>query len=245
MKRGLIDAGNTRVKWAVVQADETLASGSIETDSLTESALREIDWHGIPEVWLCNVAGAAVEQKIQWVCDAKKIPLHIIQAQPTQCGVRNLYQYPAQLGADRWATLIAAWQQVHGACVVVNCGTATTIDSLSAQGEFLGGLILPGITLLQNSLLDATAQLRVQGGVYRRFPQTTADAIYSGALQATRGAIERQYKLLDDAQAPLLLSGGAAAQLYPWLESSNIPQRMMDNLVLQGLLLIAKEASMS
>ncbi len=242
MKKWLIDAGNTRIKWMLVEAGQPPIAASCLTATLSDPAC----WAGVAmdevaEVWLCNVAGEAAQHHIETLCVAHQLPLHIIQSQLEQCGVRNHYQQAAQLGADRWAALLAAWQQVQGACLVVNCGTATTIDALSARGDFLGGLILPGIELMQSSLLGATAQLRAQGGAACAFPQNTADAMYSGALQATSGAIQRQYALLHAPNASLLVSGGAAAQLLPSLQALNVPLRVMDNLVLQGLLIMAEE----
>jgi type III pantothenate kinase len=151
--------------------------------------------------------------------------------------MRNRYSRPQQLGCDRWAALIAAWQQIGGACLVVVCGTATTIDALSDSGEFLGGLILPGVALMQQSLTTATAQLNAVDGEYADFPRNTADALLSGAIQASCGAIQRQYALLNTT-SPVLLSGGAAHLLLPQLQ---LPVKMVDNLVLHGLLLIAQE----
>jgi type III pantothenate kinase len=154
-----------------------------------------------------------------------------------QCGVRNAYARPEQLGCDRWAALIAAWHRVGSACLVVGCGTATTIDALSDSGEFIGGLILPGIELMQRSLTGATANLRAGKGKYADFPDNTVDALLGGAIQATCGAIERQYALLNVAGAPVLLSGGAADLLLPHL---NLPVQSVDDMVLQGLQLISR-----
>ena len=129
--------------------------------------------------------------------------------------------------------------------MVVNSGTATTIDTLSEQGEFLGGLILPGVELMQRSLVAATVQLKSAQGEYVPFPLNSADALYSGAIQAGCGAIERQYTLLNDDSAPVVLSGGAAGLLQPHLNQHlfSVPPRVVDNLVLQGLLLMAQEAN--
>ena len=126
--------------------------------------------------------------------------------------------------------------------MVVNCGTAITIDTLSGQGEFIGGLILPGFDLMQHSLAAATNQLKsVEAkpgqGKYAQFPLNTADALFSGAMQACCGAIQRQYALLEDEDAPVVLSGGSAGLLQGNL---NLPLRVMDNLVLRGLLLISQ-----
>ena len=189
------------------------------------------------QIWVSNVAGEEVARHIRNISSGG-LPRFVV-AQEMQCGVRNGYASAAQLGSDRWVALIAAWHRVRSECLVVNCGTATTIDALSGHGEFLGGLILPGIELMQRSLCDATAQLQLHEGKYAPFPLNTADALLSGAIQASCGAIERQHALLGDSTAPVLLGGGAAALLQPRL---NLPIQMMDNPVLQGLLLIAQEA---
>lgn len=241
----LIDAGNTRIKLTL-----TLAEGddwrSVEnlpvqqTGDLTQHFANLLN---VQQVWVSNVAGEDVARQIRAACAEQGWVPQFITARTTQCGVHNCYEQPAQLGSDRWAALIAAWHQVGGACLVVNCGTATTIDALSAQGKFLGGLIVPGVELMQRSLVAAAAQLHESGGAYADFPCNTTDALFSGAVHANCGAIERQYALLNHAGVPVVLSGGAAEQLQEQLRLLNLPVRMVDNLVLQGLLLIAQEAS--
>ena len=90
---------------------------------------------------------------------------------------------------------------------------------------------------MQRSLVAATNQLKTEQGKYMAFPLNTADALFSGAIQACCGAIERQYKLLGDARLPLVLSGGSAGALQ---KNIKLPLTVVDNLVLQGLLLIAR-----
>jgi len=234
----LIDAGNTRIKWALVEGIAWLRNGVLPT-AQADGLLRQLgDIRGGRQIWASNVAGDEVARRI---CDIRiegcAAP-RFIAARATQCGVRNGYADPAQLGSDRWAALIAAWSLVGKRCLVASCGTATTVDSLSETGEFIGGLILPGVELMQRSLGSATAQLQPGEGNYAAFPRNTADALFSGAVQAVCGALERQHALLGDAGAPVILSGGGSLQLQKHL---NLPLRVEDNLVLQGLLLIAQE----
>ena len=248
----LIDAGNTRIKWALVSGEDWLCSGSVpamQADSLAREIADQIarqkpgtGLRDIRQIWASNVAGEACAGHIRSIGTETSVQPHFIAAEQMQCGVRNGYSEPSQLGSDRWAALIAAWHLVQRACLVVDSGTATTIDALSAQGEFIGGLILPGVELMQRSLAAAASQLKPAPGKYRRFPQNSADALFSGALQASCGAIERQYNLLDDHHALLLLSGGAGQVLLPCLEQRRFgtPPRVVDNLVLQGLLLMAR-----
>ena len=268
--RLLIDAGNTRIKWALTDGmarcaqvsgagmpsprllpqsadfvsnvseadgDDWLRSGALPVEQAGELPQQFAGLQDIRQVWVSNVAGENVAQHI--LGDYAE-QYHFIAAQEAQCGVRNGYANPSLLGSDRWAALIAAWHLMRGPCLVVNSGTATTIDALSSTGEFIGGLILPGVELMQRSLNDATAQLRPGGkGDFHAFPRNTADALFSGAMQANCGAIERQHTLLGGGSIPVVLSGGASAILQNHL---NLPAYLVDNLVLQGLLLIAREA---
>jgi type III pantothenate kinase len=153
--------------------------------------------------------------------------------------VRNGYREHSTLGADRWAALIAARHLVAGAALAVMAGTAPTIDALTQDGQFLGGLILPGFDLMAESLARGTAGLPRTPGGFALFPQSTADAIASGAIQALCGAVERMQRALAarGAEPQILLSGGAAETLYAHLGR---PARIVPNLVLEGLRVIAE-----
>ena len=186
-------------------------------------------------ILVSNVAGMEVERQLRAACAPWDCRLEFVRARQERCGVRNAYDDPAQLGSDRWAALIAAWHHEKAACLVVNCGTATTIDALSDEGEFLGGLILPGLEMMRCSLAAGTAQLEATAGNWREFPRNTADAIASGAIQATAGAIARQHRLLGKPAARCLLGGGAADGMQAGLD---LPWLRLDNMVLRGLLII-------
>lgn len=234
----LIDAGNSRIKWALAEGGSWLRQGVLE---LAEAAALARQFAALPEpdrILVSNVAGEAVARQIGDACAGWKRPVEFVAAQAEQCGVRNGYERPAQLGSDRWAALIAAWAQVRAACLVVHCGTATTVDALSNDGEFRGGLILPGIELMQRSLAAATAGLAVGAGAWREFPRNTADAMASGAIAATCGAVRRQYELLGVAGAPCLLAGGAAGLVEAHL---GLPLLRVDNLVLHGLQIMGQD----
>lgn len=238
----LFDVGNSRCKWAWLVNGLSVRQGVIDnTDTEAWACLKKefsvLDAPG--KILASNVAGAGYAEKLFDLVLVWARPVQLIVAQPLQCGVKNLYQHPAQLGSDRWAALIAAWQTIRGACLVVNCGTATTVDALSEKGEFLGGMILPGIKLMQDSLSYNTAQLGYDAGTLRDFPQNTPDAILSGVLRATLGVIQHQYSLLASrCITRCIISGGAGKVLLPHLGAECV---YMDNLVLQGLQIIAQE----
>jgi type III pantothenate kinase len=236
----LIDIGNSRIKWAFSSDGVWKQQGVAlvgEWSAVQQAFARLGPMH---KIVACNVAGDDAAAQLRTACSALSCPVEFVTARETQCGVRNGYAQPNRLGSDRWAALIAAWHQTQAPCLVVNCGTATTVDALSADGEFLGGLILPGIDMMQGSLLQGTAQVKEANGHWQAFPRNTADAVASGALQATVGAIHRQYELLGVPGAACVLDGGAADQIQPLLK---LPVKRVDNLVLRGLQIIAEEAA--
>jgi len=252
----LIDAGNTRIKWALVEGLAWLHSGVLPVAQAGElsqhivghcvpwlgskQALPSSGLQGIEQIWVSNVAGEETARHIRNIGTNKNVELHFVAAQLELCGVRNGYSQAGQLGSDRWAALIAAWKLVRRECLVVNCGTAITIDAIDGNGAFEGGLILPGVELMKSSLCATTAQLSPGPGEYVPFPTNTSDAMYSGAIQAGCGAIQRQHGLLLHSSSPVVMSGGSAGILDKHL---NMPLRIVDNLVLQGLLIIAQEAN--
>ena len=232
-----LDCGNTRLKWGVCAQGTWLASGILQHADLAQLG-RQLPAGCKPETVIgCNVAGVACAERIE---KALSLPVRWIEARERQCDVLNGYDDPASLGADRWAALIGARSEHRGAALVVLAGTATTIDVLGADGRHRGGLILPGLTMMANALAQGTAGLPLARGEYRQMPRNTDDAIASGAVQATLGAIERMFAALPQHEDPrCLLAGGAADVLQAHL---GVPLRRSDSLVLAGLACIAAES---
>jgi type III pantothenate kinase len=231
-----IDCGNTRVKWGLRGAHDPgwRAAGAVP---LADIQRLQEDWAALPapsRIVIANVAGDTVRAALSRLLERYAVVPAWISAQSSQCGVSNGYADPGQLGADRWAALIGAWHLQRGACLVVNAGTATTVDMLSSTGQFRGGIIVAGVDLMKRALARDTAGLALTDGRFAAEPRCTADAIESGALHAQAGAIERMYARLEPGAA-CLLSGGNAARILPVL---NIPARAVDNLTLEGLVRI-------
>lgn len=228
-----LDAGNTRLKWGLRAQDTWLAQGALSHDVIASLAAQ---LPAAPDrILACNVAGPAVAAHIETLAAALAVPLDWFRSSPAAAGVTNGYATPIQLGADRWAALIGARALHAGPALVVMAGTATTIDVLSAEGRFCGGLILPGLDLMRTALARNTAGLPEATGQFAPLPTNTDDAIVSGALQATLGAIERMAVPLcrpASADFSVILSGGAADALIPHL---GLPVRRVDHLVLEGL----------
>jgi len=167
--RLLIDAGNSRVKWAMVAADGAqLAAGALShgaSDSPEWAADATAQWTTLPAPcggWLSNVAGDAAAARIAALVQTQwpGLPLTTIRARERQCGVINSYATPHALGSDRWAGMIGAHAAFPGEhLLIATFGTATTLEALRADGRFVGGLIAPGWSLMMRSLGEHTAQL--------------------------------------------------------------------------------------
>ncbi len=236
----LIDIGNSRIKWAFSSDGVWKQQGTAPLEEWRAVQQSFASLAPVHRIVACNVAGADAAAQLRTACAALPCPVEFVTAREAQCGVRNGYAQPNRLGSDRWAALIAAWRQTQAPCLVVNCGTATTVDALSAKGEFLGGLILPGIDMMRSSLLQGTARVKEANGRWQAFPRNTADAVASGTIQATVGAIHQQYELLGVPGAACVLDGGAADQIQSLL---GLPVKRIDNLVLRGLQIMAEEAA--
>ena len=240
-----IDAGNTRIKWGLHDGSEWTLRGTVPTAEFAGSnALVDLQKvTAVDRVVISNVVGQSVADAIKLQLKPFDLPVSFVGAVAEQCRVVNYYDNPADLGADRWAALIgahAAAAETPRAQLVVMSGTALTVDALTADGRFLGGIIVPGLKLMQRALNRGTAQLPDAPGEYRTFPRSTLNAIATGAIEACAGAVARMYTHLSVqlGEAPYCVgSGGALPVLAPHLP---FPVSINDNLVLDGLLAIAK-----
>lgn len=241
----LIDAGNTRVKWALAEAGAPsgawLAHGAVVHADLTQLELiwsEAVGQGPIERILIANVAGNALRVHLEYVL-RRTFPsmaqvIDWFESRPSLAGLTNGYRNPAQLGCDRFAAAIAGHTLAPGrAIIVANCGTATTIDAITADGVFLGGMILPGLGLMASSLARNTAQLpqiAQDGKLPDGFADNTDDAILSGCLAAQSGAIEHAFARHQAVEC--IISGGAAPYIAPMLK---VPHRIVENIVLIGL----------
>jgi len=200
----LIDAGNSRIKLGWLDRQ----SGAREPEPLAiahDQVQAARDWvKRLSRAPLAavggNVAGAALAERLQ---AALGLPIHWIRASACAGGVRNGYATPSQLGADRWLALIGlaarAAHEPETPLMLASYGTATTIDALSPQGTdgvrtFVGGLILPGASLMRAALAQHTANLPLAQGAAIAFPTNTDQAIVSGVCAAQAGALAQQWR---------------------------------------------------
>ncbi len=235
-----VDAGNSRVKWGLHDGRAWRRRGWVLSAEIAQLGGQWLPVGEPQRIVVSNVAGAVLREQLEALFFHWNVEVEWIAAQAAQCGVSNGYDNPAQLGCDRWAALVAAWRRCSRACVVVNAGTALTVDALDGSGHFCGGLIVPGLHAMQQALAANAAALTVAAGRFDVFPTCTADAVYSGALNAMAGAVERSVAALTarEGTAPdCLVSGGDAALVK---ERLSVAAAIVDNLVLDGLIEIAR-----
>lgn len=246
MKVLLLDVGNTRLKWGVAEDGELSKTGNIAQEKIREIGLSVLTTR-LPRVIdaaiASNVAGATYATRLAGLihahCDRD---LHFAKAARQAYGVTNSYAQPRRMGIDRWVAAVGAKAEFSGACVVVDAGTAVTIDAIDAKGRHIGGQILPGIQLMAAALHQHTSDLPLVAGAKKAaydgmnmFTHRTQDAIASGALNAVVGAVERALKTLrsNSFRPKLVLTGGDASRILPALD---VPALHRPHLVLQGLL---------
>ena len=169
-----------------------------------------------------------------------------LHSQASLCGVTNAYQAPERLGTDRWANLIAAHAYYPGPAVIIDCGTAITIDALDAAGKHLGGLIVPGMDLMSAALVGNAAGIELkepESQSVSLLGSSTESAVAGGVLYTAVALVDR---VCQDLRAELghatkmLLTGGDAGRILPLL--GNRP-RHDANLVLKGLSVFAEETA--
>lgn len=238
----LLDGGNSRLKWAWVENGIIVRTNQAPYRDL-HALGAEWQRHSRPNT---GIIGSAVCGSIKQAQVAAQIPNAHIEWQSSSkraLGIYNHYRNPAEHGADRWFNAIGSRRFTPHACVVVSCGTAVTIDALTADNHYLGGTIMPGFHLMKESLAQKTANLNRPDGLIYPFPTTTNNAIASGMMDAVCGSIIIMHQRLQHknqgARTDIILTGGGAAKIAAHLPEPFKSQQQIhqiDNLVIYGLL---------
>lgn len=241
----LMDVGNSRIKWGVTTDGAIHRTGHIAQERVREEGIALLTARlprRIDSVLVSNVAGPGFASRLSGVvgmhCDTE---VHFARSEKAACGVVNGYRQPRQLGVDRWVAMIGAWAEFERAMLVVDAGTAVTIDAVDSAGQHLGGQIIPGIAMMASSLAADTSDIpRVQRHVTRQardlglFGATTTAAVSNGALNAVVGAVERAALAMEEnSEKPdIILTGGDASRI---LKSLGLEAEHRPHVVLQGL----------
>jgi type III pantothenate kinase len=243
--RLFVDIGNTAVKWTT---DVSLQSDSVERRPIEPSLQAMFTaWESYEQpdgVYISSVLQAERKSAIQnWVENQWGLKPFWAETRAAELGVKNGYREPTQLGVDRWLALLAARSFFQSPLLVVDCGSATTLDGMDAAGNHLGGVILPGLRLFPQCLIRHTdIPAFGESGTIDYFATDTSAGIYSGAILATISTVERMLGMIkkEFALTPICLLTGGDAEIVG--QHLTIEYQREPNLVLQGLALIAAEA---
>jgi type III pantothenate kinase len=245
----LLDVGNSRVKWALTDGRAWHAGEGFAHAAATLVAQLDRTWGALAppaRVVASNVAGADVQGAITAWLQARwpGVPVHFLAASAAAHGVINRYREPARLGADRWAALIGARHAYTGPLCILDCGTAVTVDALNDAGEFLGGVILPGLGLARTALRQRAPGIdSIDGDETRCLARSTADAVAAGTLYGLAGGLERllrEFGAVLGAAMGVVITGGDAPRVLPYLQA-RVPYawHAEPDLVLRGLARVA------
>ena len=247
----LLDVGNSRLKWGVLDNGDIHRTGHIAMEKIRDAGLVALTSKlptRVDSVLASNVAGPSFATRLSGVVGMHcNTDVHFARTQKSAGGVTNSYRQPRRLGVDRWVAMIGAWAATEAACIIVDAGTAVTIDALDDTGRHLGGQIVPGVALMTTSLAAGTSDLpSVQRHAKARepgmqmFANTTAAAISEGALNAVVGAIERSLAVMRDAghDPYVILTGGDASRILKSLGEKPLHR---PHLVLEGLAVLLED----
>ena len=233
-----LDVGNTRFKWQLDHGDSTLAGAAVHGggESLADAPIWSELKPGAP-IWVACVASPALRDGITQLCQQAGCPnVQWAVSAATMGGLKNSYSEPQRLGVDRWLAMLAAWQERPEPALIIDAGSAITVDWLDEQGQHRGGHIVPGLRLLEQALRRGTAGVRAASiGSETVLPGTSTDsAVNHGVLAMAAGYL--RYVLSEawpgSESARLLLCGGDGPALEPFLPR---PALWRADLVLDGL----------
>jgi len=232
-----IDAGNTRLKWALHDGsiDTPVDAGWVANAELA-AWLGGCEWQGLQEVRLASVAGATTDLLCRWA-KSHALKLQVATVVDGTAGVRCAYRDPARLGVDRWLALLAARQLCSELCLVIDAGTALTIDLLGRDGVHEGGYIAPGLALMAKALGSNTSGVHVESPLQDDLSPgvNTAQAVGHGCLAAAVGMVAGVARSREVKK--LLVTGGdaylLAEHLQYWCDGASVC--IVENLVLKGL----------
>lgn len=254
----LFDAGNSRFKWALVRDGRIGKQQARPLEDLAQFSAWLDRAPAFERVVGVNVAGTPFERKLRSVLHAAGRPSpELIVSSVEAAGVKNGYVRPLQLGADRWAALVAAWHRAgcYRTVCAASIGTAVTLDLVDQDGYHRGGLIAPGPALMLDALLGRTADIATRATSAARGPRrkreaghelvppladATQAAIEEGCVASTAGFIDRTINQITrrlGVRPVLFITGGGSQAVAERLRSACKPA---EDLVLRGVAVLGE-----
>ncbi len=240
----VVDIGNSFIKWACCRNGILSEFGRENYKKPDITKILDKFWKKLPrpdQVKISNVGGTGVAQAIStWTDENWQLKPVMAKVSSKQGNVTNAYLDYQTLGIDRWLALLAAWHKFTNACCIVDCGTAITIDVIDKSGNHLGGLILPGVMLMEKTLQQTSDALIQTGEIKTQLSLagTTRDGIHNGCTLAVVATIDRavsEMVLTLGSKVNCIITGGDAPEIIGLLKHKYIH---LPHLVLEGLAII-------
>ncbi len=246
----VVDVGNTQTHFGTYRGDELVEHWRFATvrestaDELGAALRSLLELRGVTLADLdASIVSSTVPQLgPEWSTMAERYLSHemLVVGPGIRTGMAIRYDNPREIGADRLVNAVAAYEKVRGACIVVDFGTAITYDPVSADGEYLGGIITPGVEISMEALTARAAALpRIDIAPPRSLiGKSTIDAIRSGIVYGFAGQVDAIVRRLrgelgEDTET--IATGGLAASIVPFTDTID---EIDDLLTLAGLRLI-------
>jgi type III pantothenate kinase len=245
-----IDIGNTNIVMGVFDGDTLRHSWRIKSDARDTADELALTFRGLlAEHEITGIAACstvpAVMRELRTMLGRYYDGVPTVLVEPgVRTGVGIVTDNPKEVGTDRICNTAAAHHLVGGPCIVVDFGTSTNFDVVSARGEFLGGALAPGIEISLDALAARAAQLRKVDLVAPRSPigKNTVESLQSGILYGFAGQVDGMVRRLSAALEParpgdvhVVATGGLAALV---IDHSETVTRYEPDLTLVGLRLI-------
>ncbi len=241
----LIDIGNSRVKWTLFGGEGIRQSQSLE-NSKWQSQVRNNRWlaelkdnHPIASIVFACVGNKQLVSELTHLAENEAIKITQVETAGQWQELKNAYTNYAQMGVDRWLAMMAAWENCHCASMVIDCGTAITIDAIAKNGSHLGGHIVAGLSLQKSKLLEKTTKVNAelsQQNTLMELASNTSDAVNFGTLQLVVDYLNNSWDRFQKQfpNAELFITGGDGELVSKLLDYRDNFHR---DLVLEGIML--------
>jgi len=247
-----IDVGNSQTVCGVFSEESLLCHWRLKTDrekTADELAARFLSLFAMQNIRFTDITGVIIAsvvptQQQAWQEFSSRYincnPL-LVNCQSIVTGIKIATDNPAEVGADRIVNAVAAFESCGKSSIVVDFGTAITFDCISAQGEYLGGAIMPGMSIALDALASRTAKLPridISSPPQRAIGANTVDAIKSGLLFGYGAMVDGLIRKLsaEFSETPqVIATGGMAELIAAYTESIQVVDPM---LTLKGLFIL-------
>lgn len=243
----LIDVGNTRIKWRLITTD--YESSELSHYGTLEDLSNYIETISAENIHVLLSAVNQTQQLELLLARSHFECITIAKSQSSQAGINNSYQNPERMGVDRWLAMIAAYssaqlgnEQLSGV-IVVDAGSALTIDVVNARGEHEGGYIVPGLEMSQQALFTNTEQViqyndgaanNPHADLFKKLGNDTNECVKNGVINQMLALINQVKEEYSDYE--IVFTGGDGDVLARTLKAGTVDR----DLVLKGLWQVRK-----